>query len=237
MVKCIPAHREHDQEEKQALLSSQDDCLASIGIDVAIYNGRVFVGREMDVFMNNRLLEEYYLEPIAELFDERKCTLRCMILRYASDEPEKAYVAIELLLRRYKSLYPRLFKVFGANGKVVNDGLITVVMSGVTPSVEYLLRKHVWIVGYETMNKKTLTNMVWTVYPLISLRYSDRMFDDLPWIVTLAHRDGRLVRVMDNPHSRVVWDELLLNFHVDFVDCDPLVKIKEYVHSEIVYPY
>jgi hypothetical protein len=238
-VTVLPhAHAHNDYKHRHPLCDAMHCGFTSFEADIFLHNGKLIVAH-VSPAGKKKTLEELYLQPLYDSIMKNKGWLYAnyphpvILLIDIKTDASKTYSALKLLLDKYTGMLS-----FAENGKL-NENAVTVILTGNKPYTEVKQegRRNAFI--DEPLSAVTDLQPDSLLFPLASAKYSSIMSwkgkgpvnADEEWklktLITLAHHEGKKVRLWASPENKEVWDQLL-KWGVDLINTDELEELQEF---------
>lgn len=234
------AHSHNDYKQAKPLLNALENGFNSVEADVFLINKKLIVSHTYPLFGRKKTLEELYLKPLQQIILRNNgkvyesSTQPLILLIDIKQNANKTYFQLQLLLEKYKQILTSY-----ENGFIVKRA-VTVVLSGHKP-IDLLMNEKIrycFIDQNITSIKEGDDNAM--LYPLASCNYSSIIswngkggFADseklkLKNYVSLAHRQGKMVRLWASPENEKVWNALI-ECEVDLINTNELEKLNRFL--------
>ena len=231
------AHSHNDYKQKHPLTDALNNGFLSIEADVFLIKGQLIVSH-VHPFFKKGTLEELYLKPLSDTIKRNgsiyKGDSRSLILLVElKSASSPAYKVLDDLLFKYRNIVTRY-----ENGKL-SQRPITVIITGNKPYAD--LQKQSTRYAFIDQNFLMMNDSISkSVCPLASTKYSNVLRwkgkgkipkdeeQKLKDLVTLAHAQGKKVRLWASPENKNVWQALLDN-GVDLINTNELEDLKKFL--------
>ena len=238
------AYAHNDYWHKRPLLDALDHGFTYVEADVYLRDDKLIVAHFLPCFKKKRTLEELYLKPLLNYVEENAKkeqplnTGAITLMIDIKSDASKTYKALVLLLEKYKSI------LSGYEGGEIKLRKVTVVITGHKP-YDLIKGENDRIVFMDENLKQAGNDSSRNVYPIASCKYSKLLkwkgkgeiteseIQRLAYYVTLAHKNGRKVRLWGSPENKVVWGELL-KCNVDLINTNKLNALRKFLISDLL---
>lgn len=230
----------NDYKHKRPLFEAIESGYTNIETDIHLHKKKLIVSHFSPFLKKKKSLENFYFKPLAayvkkhehELAENLKTPIILMIDIKSS--ANATYKALKPLLEKYSSIL-----TVSEEGNLI-PGKVTVVLSGHKPyNLIQKEKRHLAFIDadFSAVSKVSSTN---SLYPITSCKYSKIIKwkgkgeipvherEKLKSLVTLAHAQGKKVRLWASPENPVVWKELLA-CGIDFINTDKLITLKNFL--------
>jgi hypothetical protein len=235
---AIPhAHAHNDYEHRQPLFDALDQGFVSIEADIWLLDGELYVAHDKKGIMNERRLDNLYLQPLAELFRKSKGSIfttehALLLLIDIKSDGEQTYQVLQEVLEEYREAFSHH----------LSDGspALMIVLSGNRPIEKVRGDRHrqVSIDGrIAEMNNEygslvTLVSENWRKH--FSWNGTGMMPDNerskLRAIVAKVHKANAKLRFWATPENENVW-RVLREEGVDLIGTDQLQRLRLFLTS------
>lgn len=234
----LNAHSHNDYKQKHPLSDALNNGFSSIEADV-FYKKNSLIVSHIYPFFKKKTLETLYLKAIQDsitkhhgnVFANVKVPL-ILLIDFKTDAT-KTYSLLNSILEKYKTLLTRF-----ENGKII-QGAVTIIITGNKPFEEMKKEN----IRYAFIDENLL-NIEKNNSSEICLLASTSYFNILNWkgkgeipeqekqklrqFVSIAHQQGKKVRLWASPENKNVWQELL-NCGVDYINTDNLKELHDFL--------
>jgi YVTN family beta-propeller protein len=219
----VLSHAHNDYQHQQPFDGAYKAGFSSIEVDVHLSNGRLLVGHDAKDLDESRTLATLYLDKINSLHSSG--TLRK--LQLLIDIKTEAQATLDAIVSQLSA-----FK------KLVNSGLVSIVISGNRPAPEaytsypdYIQFDGRPLEKYLPQQLKKIA-LISDAYP----SYWDRetKMPDTARIkasIALAHERGKPFRFWANPDSEAGW-KFLVDLGVDYINTDQVVLLSAFLKKQ-----
>jgi len=234
------AFAHNDYSHKHPLFDALQNGYGNLEADIFLKGNRLVVAHINPYFKKHHVLENLYFKPLLQHINEnggeiyRGYDKPVILMIDIKTEANSTYNALKPLLEKYRNILTTY-----DNGKI-NQGLITVVLSGHKPYEQIRKEDNRLAFIDEDLHKVTADTTWSKLYEMASCKYSsllnwrgegkisDCERDRLVKYVELAHLNGERVRLWASPDNKAVWDELL-RCGVDLINTDNLPKLRNFL--------
>ena len=232
----------NDYWHKRPLFDALDKGFTYVEADVFLKGDKLVVAHYF-LSKKNRTLEELYLKPLLNYVEENRkrehwindypITLMIDIKSNAN----KTYEALELLLKKYKSI------LSGYEDGQLKLKNVTIILTGHKPN-DILTKRTNRLVFMDDNLKNLGKDSSNHFYKTASCKYNNLLKwkgkgsipeidrKRLEYYVTKAHLQGKKVRLWASPENKAVWAELL-RCNVDLINTDKLGELRNFLISEL----
>jgi hypothetical protein len=226
------AHAHNDYEHARPLFDALENGFNSVEADVHLFKNQLLVGHD-GVGEGSPSLEKLYLAPLDRLLRQNgkifpSSTRPFYLMIDIKTDGEKAYRALQVLLRRYPSLW-------------CNENLcpVKIFLSGNRP-IDIILKEDYAGLALDGRPDDIGESFQSQVMPVISDTYSNwcswpatspAKAEDLSRIRDLAaqvHAEGKLFRLWGTPDNEFAW-QALLDAGVDLINTDKLKELNTFL--------
>ncbi|WP_299530171.1 alkaline phosphatase [Ulvibacterium sp.] len=228
-ISGVKIHSHNDYAQKVPFWSAYANGLNSIEVDIFLKNDRLYVTHSESEIIEDRVLENLYLEPIKKAMD----------LKFG--EPEELQLLIDIKSEPRASL-EKLISILEMYPTLINSEQMSIVISGNRPEVSAYTDYPPYIhFDYQKLDDVPQAE-VWNKIALISLNF--KRFS--PWngkgrltaddykkikaVIDKAHAYGKPFRFWGAPDSKTAW-KTFSDMGVDFVNTDLPYASASYLHT------
>ncbi len=229
------AYAHNDYWHKHPLFDALGNGFSYVEADVFLRKDELIVAHTMPLFGKKKTLEQLYLKPL---------------LNYISTETEGEKFPITLMIdiksaacKTYEALLPLLEKyremLSSYENGIFFQRTVTIVLTGHRP-YKLINAASDRLIFVDEDLRKTDNDCCHYLYPIASCKYSkiskwkgkgtmpaeDKL--QLNNYVSLAHANGRKVRLWASPENKTVW-ATLLQCDVDLINTNKLEKLKKFL--------
>jgi hypothetical protein len=240
VVPLMNAYAHNDYWQKRPLYDALENGYTHIEVDIFKVADEFVVAHLIPFFRQGKTLENMYLQPLYERIQKNKGFVYpghsqpITLMVDIKLNGESTYRSLKRLLRRYRSVLTSY-----ENG-VLYERQITVVLSGSKPFQQLPDEKIRYAFIDEDLKKIQTSKYGNTICPIASCKFSSliQVNEDgslavseqqkLKQIVTIAHQQGKKVRLWATPEKEILWKELL-ECGVDLINTDRLVSLKTFL--------
>jgi len=234
------AHSHNDYKQAKPLLTALENGFNSVEADIFLINKKLIVSHTYPLFGRKNTLEELYLKPLQQIILRNNgkvyenSTQPLILLIDIKQNASKTYFQLQLLLEKYKQILTSY-----ENGVIVKRA-VTVVLSGNKPIGVLMNEKIRYCFIDQTIFTLKEEDDNAMLYPLASCKYNKiiswkgkRELNDsekakLKNYVSLAHRQGKMVRLWASPENEKVWNALI-ECEVDLINTNELEKLNKFL--------
>lgn len=203
-------------------------------------HGKFIVAHISPFLKNKKTLEFLYLKPLQDSIAKNggmlyaNCKTPVILLIDIKTDANKTYAALKPLLEKYKSM----LTVY-ANG-TVKPGAVTVIITGNKPYTGIAKENVRYAFIDEPLMAIEKDNFNANYSPLTSTKYSNILSwsgkgtipqmekERLMHYTSIAHAQGKKVRLWASPENTIVWKELLA-CGVDLINTDRLEELQKFL--------
>jgi len=236
------AFAHNDYRHIRPLTDALENGFTNIEADVFLKDESLIIAHVNPFFKHRRTLEALYLEPLKERITANNGQVYkgydhpVILMIDIKTGANNTYSALMPVLEQYKSILTRY-----DHGKIY-PGPVTIVLSGHKPNKMIKNEQSRYAFIDEDLRKTFKDTTVKDVYTMSSCKYSKLLkwkgtdsipsaeYNKLCNFVTMAHKLGEKVRLWASPENSAVWEELL-KCHVDLINTDKLVVLKDFLIS------
>ncbi|MBE7169160.1 MAG: hypothetical protein INR73_01125 [Williamsia sp.] len=237
------AFAHNDYWHKRPLFDALEKGYTHIEADIYLRKGQLLVAHFLPSFRKKRPLESLYLKPLFELCCKDSSALLSnyhepiTLLIDVKSQPGKTYRELAKLLQQYAPMLSRL------ENDTLLLGKVTIVLSGRKPSETLRQEKNRLAFIDEDLRNVNKDSSAGYLYPMASCKYA-RLIKwkgkgaiplpekkKLCAYTSLAHRQGKKVRLWASPENKVIWRELL-HCGVDLICTDDLASLKSFLVTD-----
>ncbi|OFY86118.1 MAG: hypothetical protein A3F72_06605 [Bacteroidetes bacterium RIFCSPLOWO2_12_FULL_35_15] len=234
------AHSHNDYKQKHPLTDALNNGFSSIEVDVFLKNNKLIVSH-IYPFFKKGTLETLYLKALQDSTIKHQGpvyatnNLPIILLVDIKTDAAKTYLLLESTLEKYRSILTSY-----ENGKIIQRS-VTVIITGNKPLDE--MKKEVIRFAFIDENLLNIENKNSSeIYLMASTKYSNLLKwngkgkipeqekQKLLQFVSLAHQQGKKIRLWASPENKNVWKELL-NCGVDYINTDKLKELHDFLIS------
>lgn len=234
------AYAHNDYWHKRPLLDAIENGYTNIEVDIFWVGDEFVVAHLFPFFRSSKTLENLYLKPLYEHISQNKGKVYAnynqsiTLMVDIKMNGNHTYQALKKLLVKYRSILTSY-----ENGVLI-PRQVTIVLSGSKPYES--IRRENNRLAFIDEDLKTIarSNNPSSTCPIASCHYSSMLSwngigpmpasqrNKLRGYVTLAHQQGKKVRLWASPEKENVWQELL-QCGVDLINTDQLVLLKQFL--------
>jgi hypothetical protein len=240
------AFAHNDYFHKHPLFDALDNGYTNIEADIFLRDDQFVVAHINPYFKENRTLEILYLKPLLDRIASNGGQVYkgydspVTLLIDIKTDAERTYQALKPLLEKYRSILTSY-----KNGRVVTRQ-VTIVLSGNKPYEMIKAENNRLAFIDEDLRDAARDTTFKNVATMASCKYSKLIKWNgtgimpgmekklLQLYVTIAHKNGKRVRLWASPENKAVWQELL-NCGVDLINTDKLVLLKDFLLNKNTY--
>lgn len=217
-VNRVKIHSHNDYVQKVPFWSAYANGLNSIEVDIFLKNDRLYVTHGESEIIQDRTLENLYLQPIQKA------------VQLKLGQPQELQLLVDIKSEPYATL-EKLISILENYPNLINDRNISIVISGNRPKVnEYVNYPDYIHFDYQKL-EDIQRDKAWGKVALISLNF--KMFS--PWngkgrltaedykkvkaVIDKAHSYGKPFRFWGAPDSKTAW-KAFSDMSVDFINTD-----------------
>ncbi len=239
---CDRCHSHNDYLSKVPLFNALDHGFKSIEVDIVLDDNLLYVAHYWWSKKKNYFIENTYLDSLYKLFKDNNGFI------YNDSNPLYLFIDIKSSANEtYETLNKSLNNYRPMLSRMVNDSLIqgavTIILSGNTPTIEYLRKskeRYVFLDGRLTDLGK---NISIKIMPLISINWKKefrwRGFNNIPakeklhllTLIEKVHREEKKIRFWGSPDNIKSW-ELLYFSDVDLINTDKVIELYNFIISQ-----
>lgn len=242
------AHAHNDYEHPHPLLDAMQEGFASVEADIYLQDGELRVAHDKKDTIKGRTLERLYLDPLFAEFRRLQPLFgkgtnvypwpgHTQLLVDIKADGAAVYAELKKRLRKYAPMLTRF------DGKAVQPGAVTIVLSGDRPVAELARDKDRFLFLDGRASDPTEFQM-----PEIAPLTSDSFTPDFMWSgrdpmppamrerfakrVQAAHARGQKIRFWGVPDNATAWEEMILA-DVDYVNTDHLPELAGFLRKRL----
>ncbi|HTH83110.1 MAG TPA: phosphatidylinositol-specific phospholipase C/glycerophosphodiester phosphodiesterase family protein [Mucilaginibacter sp.] len=240
------AFAHNDYFHKRPLFDALDNGYTNIEADIFLKDNQLIVAHLNPYFKENRTLEILYLKPLLDRINANNGQVYkgydspVTLLVDIKTDAESTYQALKPLLEKYRSILTSY-----KNGRVITRQ-VTIVLSGNKPFEMIKAETNRLAFIDQDLRDAARDTSFKNVFTMASCKYSKLIRWNgngimptverklLQLYVTIAHKNGKRVRLWASPENKAVWQELL-NCGVDLINTDKLVLLKDFLLNKTTY--
>jgi hypothetical protein len=245
----IQGHSHNDYQRKNPLTDAIVLGFKSIEADIHLKDGKLYVAHDEEDIEPAKILESMYLTPLQKLVNRHngylyKNTSPLLLFIDIKTNADSTYRVLHETLSNYKKM------LFTYNNNRETKGPIKVIISGERP-IQLMTNQTERFAALDGRLADLETGTSKTLMPVISDKWTDafkwngvsdiseKELQKLSTIVSLTHKEGRLIRFWDtdseDQETRFAMWKLLLDAHVDLINTDYIDDLQEYLDKRRLY--
>ncbi|MCD0488352.1 phosphatidylinositol-specific phospholipase C/glycerophosphodiester phosphodiesterase family protein [Pedobacter sp. MC2016-14] len=229
----------NDYWHQRPLYDALENGYAHIEADIYLRDGELIVAHLLPRFKKRKTLEQLYFNPLMQIIQDKNNRLsapasQLTLMIDIKSDANSTYKELELLLYKYKSILSSY-----ENGAVIKRQ-VTIVITGHKPYE--LLKSQTYRLAFidEDLMEVREEPQPENIFQTSSCKYSSLINwqgkgemplsekEKLSRYVSMAHQNGKKVRLWASPENKSVWSALL-SCGVDLINTDKLTELRNFL--------